>query len=69
MVTESFTNKKKLVCNKKPESKLRKTLVKCYVWNISLYGCGTWTMGKRQRDWTKAFEMGYAEKLRTQDWW
>jgi hypothetical protein len=32
--------------NSKLDLNLRKTLVKCYIWGIALYGAGTWTLRK-----------------------
>jgi hypothetical protein len=39
-------NKKKNLFSCKMDLNLTKKLVKCYVWNIALYGAETWTLGK-----------------------
>ena len=36
---------------------LRKKLVRCYVWNIALYGSETWALKKLERKYFKMFEM------------
>jgi hypothetical protein len=37
-------NKKKTLFTSTLDLELRKRLVKCYIWNISLYGAETWTL-------------------------
>jgi hypothetical protein len=37
-------NKKRALFSSTLDLKLRKKLVKCYVWNIALYGCETWCL-------------------------
>jgi hypothetical protein len=36
---------------------LRKKLVKCYIWNIALYGAETWTLRGVDQKHLKSFEM------------
>ena len=49
MAKEVFNKKKRLLCNRGLDLKLRKRLVKCYVWSVLTYGSKAWTMGKRER--------------------
>jgi hypothetical protein len=36
---------------------LRKKLVKCYIWNIGLYGVETWTLRALDQKHLESFEM------------
>jgi hypothetical protein len=42
-MTKAAFNKKTLFTSKL-DLNLRKTLVKCYIWSIALYGAETWTL-------------------------
>ena len=37
-------NKKKTLFTSKLDLNLRKKLVKCYIWSMTLYGAETWTL-------------------------
>jgi hypothetical protein len=37
-------NKKRVLFTGTLDVKLRKKLVKCYIWSIALYGAETWTL-------------------------
>ena len=37
-------SKKKTLFTSKLDLNLRKKLVKCYIWNMALYGAETWTL-------------------------
>jgi len=37
--------------------KLRKKLVKCYIWSIALYGAETWTLRAVDQKHMESFEM------------
>lgn len=56
MGRDTFNKKKTLFCNKMNLG-MRKKLAKFYVWNVLLFGCKTWAMGRRDRDRTEIFEM------------
>jgi hypothetical protein len=46
----------------KSDLHLRKKLMKCYVWNIDVYGAGAWTLfGKSIRNTSKVFKYGAGE--------
>jgi hypothetical protein len=36
---------------------LRKKLVKCYIWNIALYGAETWTLWRADQKYLTSFEL------------
>ena len=50
-------NKKRAVFISKLDSELRKKLVKCYIWNIALYGAETWTLRAIDQKHLESFEM------------
>jgi hypothetical protein len=43
-VAEVAFNKKRALFTSTLDLELRKKLVKCYIWSISLYGAETWTL-------------------------
>ena len=50
-------NKKKNLFKSKLDLNLRKKLVKCYDWNIALYGAETWTLRATDQKRLESFEM------------
>jgi hypothetical protein len=50
-------NKKKTLFTSKLDLELRKKLVKCYIWSISLYDVETWTLRKLHQKNLENFEM------------
>jgi hypothetical protein len=50
-------NKKNNLFTSKLDLNLRKKLVKCYLWNIALYGAETWTLRKVDQKYLQSFEM------------
>ena len=50
-------NKKKNLLTSKLDLNLRKKLVKCYVWNMALYGAETWTLRATDQKRLESFEM------------
>jgi hypothetical protein len=50
-------NKKKNLFTSKLDLNLRKKLVKCYIWSISLYGAETWTLRKVDQMYLESFEL------------
>jgi hypothetical protein len=47
---------KKTLFTSKLDLELRKKLVKCYIWSITLYGVETWTLGKLDQKYLESFE-------------
>ena len=47
---------------------LKKKLVRCYVWSISLYGSDTWTLRKLERKYLESFEMWYCRRMEKIKW-
>ena len=50
-------NKKRALFTSTLVLKLRKKLVKCYVWSIALYGAETWTVWATDHKYLESFEM------------
>jgi hypothetical protein len=42
-MAKAALNKKRALFTSKMYLELRKKLLKCYIWNIALYGAETWT--------------------------
>jgi hypothetical protein len=47
---------------------LRKKLVKCYIWSITLCGAGTWTLRKADQKYLEGFEMWYWRRMEKISW-
>jgi hypothetical protein len=47
---------------------LRKKLVKCYIWNIALYGAETWTLRAVDQKHTESFEMWCWRRMEKFSW-
>jgi len=50
-------NKKKNLFTSTLALNLRKKLVKCYIWNMALYGAETWTLRAADQKYLERFEM------------
>ena len=50
-------NKKGTLFTSTLDLKLRKKLVKCYIWSIALYGAETWTLRAVDQKHLESFEM------------
>ena len=48
--------------------KIRKTLLKTYMWSVAFYGCEAWTIGKGERRRIEGFEMWCYRKLLKISW-
>jgi len=47
---------------------LGKKLVKCYVWNMALYGAETWTLRAADQKYLESFEMWYWRRMEEISW-
>ena len=56
MAEEAINRKRSIFCGPL-EKELRKRLVKCFVWNVVLYGAETWTLRRNEQKRLEAFEM------------
>jgi hypothetical protein len=64
MAKASFNKKKKSLFTSQSDLNLRKNLVKCYIWSIALYGAGTWTLQKVDKNKWKVLKCGAGEGWR-----
>jgi hypothetical protein len=49
-------NKKRALLTGKMDLKMRKKLVKCYIWSTALYGAETWTLRAVDKQHLERFE-------------
>ena len=57
VIAKAAFNKKKTLLTSKLDLKLRKKLVKCYIWRMALYGAETWTLRAADQKYLESFEM------------
>jgi hypothetical protein len=50
-------NKKRALFTSTLDLKLRKKLIKCYIWSISFYGAENWTLRAVDQKHLESFEM------------
>jgi len=56
-MAKAALNKKRALFTSKLDVKLRKKLVKCYIWNIALYGAEIWMLQAVDQKNLESFEM------------
>jgi len=56
-IAKAAFNKKRNLFTSTLDLELRKKLVKCYIWSISLYGAETWTLRTVEQKQLESFEM------------
>jgi hypothetical protein len=56
-MAKSAFNTKRFLFTRTLDLKLRKKLVKCYIWSIALYGAETWTLRAVDQKHWESFEM------------
>jgi hypothetical protein len=61
MVKAAF-NEKKTLFSSKLDLNLKKGLIKCWTWNIALYGAETWTLRKVDKEYLESFWIMMLEK-------
>jgi len=54
-------NKKRALFTSTLDIKLRKKLVKCYIWSIALYGYETWTLRSADQKHLESLKCGAGE--------
>jgi len=48
--------------------KLRKNLVKCYIWSVALYCAGTWMLQAVDQEHLESFEMWCWRRMKKISW-
>ena len=61
-------NKKMDIFTSKLDLKLRKKLVKCYIWSIVLYGAETWMLRAVDQKHLESFEMLCWKRMEKINW-
>jgi len=56
-IAKAAFNKKRAIFTNTLGLKLRKKLVKCYIWSIAIYGVETWTLRAVDQKHLESFEM------------
>ncbi len=67
MAKVAFKNKKELL-TKNMKKDIRKRMVKTLIWPVALYGCETWSLGKKEVDRLQAFEMWIWRRMEKISW-
>jgi hypothetical protein len=67
-MAKAAVNKKRALFNSTLYLKLRKKLVKCYIWNIALYGAETWTLQAVDQKHLVSFEMWCWRRMEKISW-
>jgi hypothetical protein len=62
VMVKAASNKKNLFTSKL-DLHLRKKLVKCYIWNIALYGAETWTLRKVDQKCLESLETWCCKRM------
>jgi hypothetical protein len=68
IVTAEAAFNKKTLFTSKVDLKLRKKLVKCYIWSIALYGAETWTLRKADQKYLESFETWCWRRMEKISW-
>ena len=61
-------NKRRGLFTSTLDLKLRNKLVKCYIWDIALYGAGTWTLRAVDQKHLESFEMWCGRRMEKISW-
>jgi hypothetical protein len=62
-MTKAAFNKKKNLFTSKLDLKIRKKLVKCYIWSVVLCGAETGTVRAPDQKYVESFEMWYWRRM------
>jgi hypothetical protein len=64
----AFDKKKKNLFTRKLDINIRKKLVNCYIWSITLYGAENWTLRKVDQKYLESFEMWCCRRMEKITW-
>jgi hypothetical protein len=67
-MAKAVFNKKKTLFTSKLDLNLRRKLVKCYIWNMALYGAETWTLHLADQKYLESFEMWCWRRVEKVSW-
>ena len=73
-MAKATCNKRRALFTSSLDLKLRKKLVKCYIWSMTLYGAETWTLRAVDQKHLESFEMcwrrmeiSYTDRVRNEE--
>jgi len=61
-------NKKRTLFTGTLDLEMRKKLVKCYIWNIAVYGAESWTLRALDQEHLESFEMCCWRRMEKTSW-
>jgi hypothetical protein len=67
-IAKAALKRKKNILTSKWDFNLRKKLVKCYIWSITLYGAETWTLCKVDQKQVESFELWCWRRMEKISW-
>ena len=67
-ISKAAFNKKRALFTSTLDLKLRKKLIKCYIWGIALYGAETWTIRAVDQKHLESFQMWCWRRMEKIDW-
>ena len=67
MAKAAFSKKKNLFISKL-DLNLRKKLIKCYIWSMTLYGAETWTLRATDEKYLESFEIWCWRRMEKISW-
>ena len=68
VMAKAAFNKKKPLFTSTLDLNLRKKLVKCYIWSMTLYGAQTWTLRAADQKYLESFEMCFWKRMEKISW-
>ena len=66
-MAKTASNKKRVFFTSTLDLKLRKKLIKCYIWGIALYGAETWKIRAVDQKHLESFEMWCWRRMEKED--
>ena len=67
-MAKAALNKKRALFTSTLDLELRKKLVKCYIWSITLYGAETWMLWEAEQKHLASFEMWCWRRMEKISW-
>ena len=67
-IAKAAFNKKRALFTSTLDNKLRKKLVKCYIWSMVLYGADNWTIRAVDQKHLESFEMWCWRRIEKISW-
>ena len=68
MAKSTFVEMKSIFCAKKIGIRIKKRLMKCYIWSVLTYGCESWTISEAMEKRLEAAEMWLYRRMLAISW-